>query len=189
LEGSAAVSHPTGFDRLIIVGQKGALVDNLSVSYLPVARNDFEGFHEGSILYGQLAATGVTFFGDEIANERAVEEVYGVGYQNLQGSFLVNRSTTPVLGQEGLVGMKFDRPASSVSFDFSAGSTLRVATFRGEFTLANLIEVKEFSTSLGDTGFPEGRVTLSDAGGIAGLIVDPPGGVVIDNLYVRYLPR
>lgn len=189
LEGSAFVSHPTGFDQLIIVGQKGALIDNLSVGYLPAAQMDFEGFHEGSLLYGQLAATGVTFFGDEIANERAVEEVYGVGYENLQGSFLVNRSTTPVLGQDGFVGMKFDRPASSVSFDFSAGSTLRVATFRGDFTAANLIETREFPTSLGGTGFPEGRVTLKDAGGIAGLIVDPPGGIVIDNLYVLYLPR
>jgi hypothetical protein len=191
LEGSAALSHPTGFDAFVIAPSKGAatrgiLIDNLSVTFLRLASIDFEGMNEGTEVTGQLAGLGVSFFGDEILDERGLIEERGVGYASLEGGLLLNSSASPPLGQDGFLGMRFDELASSVSFDYSGPSPLRVFFFRGDFSPQNVIAERQFFTSVSSTGFPEGKVSFTDPAGFDGLLVAEHGSVVIDNLVVIY---
>ncbi len=192
LEGSAQISFLTGFDGAVIAPSKGAagkgiLIDSLAVSFSRIATIDFEGMSEATAVNGQFAGMGVSFFGDEVLDERGVIDERGVGYERLEGILVVNSSTAPPLAEDGFLGMRFDAPVSSVSFDYSGPSPLRVFIFRGDFAPGNVVQEREFFTSTSSTGFPEGRVSFIDPAGFDGLLVAEHGSVVIDNLHVVFL--
>jgi hypothetical protein len=188
LEGTASVVHPEGFDGIILPANATLLLDHVDVTFRRIAVIDFEGFSTDSQLRDQLEALGVHFFGDGIENEQAVIDTIGVGYERLNGNFLVNDSLTPPTGASGMVGMSFDGLVSKVSFDFASPSPLEVITFRGGFTPEHIVEVLELTTSTSTSGFGEGEATLMSPGGFDGLVVadDSSDGVAIDHLVVEF---
>lgn len=193
LEGSATFSYPSGFDRAIIAPPKGAaskgiLLDNLTVKFLEVAVIDFEGMSEGTEVRGQFGGLGVSFFGDTVLDEQDIIDQGGVGYTFLEGGLLLNSSTTPPMAEDGFLGITFDAPVRSVSFDYSGPSPLRVFSFRGDLAVANIVGTQDFFTTTSPTGFPEGKATIIDPTGIDGLVIAEHGSVVIDNLVVTYVP-
>jgi hypothetical protein len=182
------VVHPAGFDQVILPMTTTLLLDHVEVTYRRIAEIDFEGFHTGTELESQLAAIGVTFFGDSIGNESDVIQALGRGFDRLEGNFLVNDTATPPTGKSGMIGFRLDRLASRVSFDFAGPSPLRVVAFRGAFAPGNIVGVLEFTTTVGASGFSEGHAVVTAAGGFDGVILaESHDGLVLDNLTVEYL--
>jgi hypothetical protein len=187
LEGSASLLHPEGFDGVILAATKSILVDHLEITFRRIASIDFEGFSGDTKLYDQLRSLGVHFYGDGLANEKAVVDAYGVGYQHLHGNFLVNDDSTPPGGTNGSVGMSFDALVSKASFDFVGPSPLHVTLYRGALTPGNVVGTANFTTSTGTTGFLEGKVVVTVSGGFDGLVVDgSQDRVIIDNLRIEF---
>ena len=113
----------------------------------------------------------------------------GVGFDSLEGSVLVNSSTTPPLSAPGFIGIQFDHPVTSLRFDY-AGPTLLVDAFLGGFTSADLIATRQFVPAIGSTGFSEGTVEILIPGGFDRIIVaEGREPVAIDNVSVNFLPE
>jgi hypothetical protein len=153
---------------------------------------DFEDLPPGIVIEDQYTARGVTFFGDEILNEQIVVDLWGVGFDSLDGNMLVNKSSTPPLNETGYIGMVFNDLVTEVRFNFYSDPdrTLKVAGFKGDFTQDSLLFIEELTIGTGSTGLPEGTADISFPDGFDGLIIF--GGkareVAIDNLSIMFIP-